>query len=90
MDDQAFSAAAPAPFEIVVQAGQRVASNGVQTLVLAELEGPTGGVLFRRRAVRGFGTPGAQAVEWAVARLDGVSVYVDGSTVIVTRADLNP
>lgn len=27
-------------------------------------------------------------IEWAVARLDGVSVYFDGETVIVTRADL--
>jgi hypothetical protein len=79
------------PFEISVQAGgQRVATNGVQTLVLAEPEGPAGGRLFRRRAVRGVGTPGAQPVEWAVAELDGVRVYLDGATVVVTRADLNP
>ena len=31
-----------------------------------------------------------QRIEWAVARLDGVSVYVDGTNVIVTRQDLNP
>ena len=89
MGDQALGAA-PAPFEIAVQDGQRVASNGVQTLVLAEPAGQAGGELFRRRAVRGFGTPDAQSVEWAVARLNGVSVYVDGATVIVTTRDLNP
>lgn len=32
----------------------------------------------------------SQRIEWAVARLDGVSVYVDGTNVIVTRQDLNP
>ena len=31
-----------------------------------------------------------QRIEWAVARLDGVSVYVDGTNVIVTRQDLQP
>ena len=31
-----------------------------------------------------------QRIEWAVARLDGVSVYVDGTNVIVTRGDLQP
>lgn len=29
-----------------------------------------------------------QRMEWVVAELDGVRVYVDGSTVIVTREDL--
>lgn len=31
-----------------------------------------------------------ERIEWAVARLDGVSVYVDGQNVIVTRNDLFP
>jgi hypothetical protein len=34
--------------------------------------------------------PPPKAVEWAVAELDGVRVYVDGETVVVTRKDLTP
>ena len=40
--------------------------------------------------VETIGPQPTQRIEWAVARLDGVSVYVDGTNVIVTRKDLNP
>lgn len=34
--------------------------------------------------------PAPEAVEWAVAELDGVRVYVDGQNVVVTRQDIQP
>ena len=74
------------PFEISIEQGVRVASNGETSLILME----TDGLLFRRRAVKGFGSEGAKQVEWAVAELDGVRVYVDGDAVIVTRKDMMP
>lgn len=120
--------AQPTPFEIVEHGGVRVASNGVASLSLLD----AGGLLFRRRGVRGLQTaPAAEVLipqlnqlagellanpettaaeavarvmaiagtvrfaepehsEWAVAELDGVRVYHDGSNVIVTREDLTP
>jgi hypothetical protein len=124
------SPAAPIPFELLQQDGQRIATNGFTTVVLrAPAEQ---GRMFRRRGLRGVALaapgqavlpelnrlagdllqqldmPAAQLaerlaaiaalaapvepepVEWAVAELDGVRVYVDGSSVIVTREDLNP
>ena len=78
----------PAPFEIVQQDEQRVASNGAQTMVL---KAPADdGRLFRRRGIKRAGTPEAANVEWSVAELDGVRVYFDGQAVIVTREDLWP
>jgi hypothetical protein len=77
----------PAPFEIVAgDDGVRIATNGDRQLVAldADIE------LFRRRGIKRLGSGDAQAVEWAVARLDGVSVYVDGDSVVVTRRDLQP
>jgi hypothetical protein len=71
-DGYALEGAGCAAYTRAKAGGQRVATNGVQTLVLAEPDGPAGGRLFRRRAVRGAGTPDAQPVEWAVAELDGV------------------
>jgi hypothetical protein len=121
---------APVPFELLQAEGQRLATNGTQTLVLRAPAGE--GHLFRRRGLRGLAmsAPGAavlpelnrlagdlvaqldmpsdqlaqrlaeiaalatpaapQPVEWAVAQLDAVRVYVDGHTVIVTREDLTP
>jgi hypothetical protein len=74
------------PFEITTQDGARVASNGVRSLVLLDADGK----IFRRRAVKCVGTAAAHQVEWAVAELGGVRVYVDGESVIVTRRDLQP
>lgn len=77
----------PIPFEIVTgDDGVRVATNGERQLIAldADIE------LFRRRGIKRFGSGDPQPVEWAVARLDGVSVYVDGDSVIVTRRDLQP
>lgn len=75
-----------APFDITSKDGLRTASNGAQMLTLLEDDGK----LFRRRAVKGVGTAQVQNIEWAVAELDGVRVYIDGANVIVTRRDLQP
>lgn len=75
----------PAPFEITPQTGGSIASNGVTALVLRGE-----GRVFRRRAVRPFAQEGEQHVEWAVAEMDGVRVYFDGHSVIVTKEDLRP
>lgn len=34
--------------------------------------------------------PAPEVVEWAVAELDGVRVYVDGPNIVVTRQDIRP
>lgn len=76
----------PAPFEIVAQEGQRIATNGAQTLSLLGADGR----LFRRRAMKVGNPETATSYEWAVAELDGVRVYFDGTNVVVTRENLYP
>ena len=48
------------------------------------------GRMFKRRAVKGVGTEGAQEVCWLVCEMDGVSVYQQGNNIVVTRKDMNP
>lgn len=77
-------AAVPAPFETFdVPGGARAASNGSATLTLMEPAGPWS--VHARRGIKAFGTPQAQPVEWVRAVIDGVSVYFDGTHVVVTR-----
>lgn len=78
----------PLPFEIAEVDGAMVATNGQATMQAHRDEG---GRLFRRRAQKINVTSGTTAaVEWAVAELDGVRVYFDGTNVVVTRRDLTP
>lgn len=63
-----------------------VASNGASTLQTMEPDAK----LFRRRAIKAIGTAEARPVEWAVAELDGVRCYFDGTHAILTRQDLMP
>jgi hypothetical protein len=77
---------APRPFEIVDVDGSKHATNGENNVALLE----TDGRMFRRRAVKGFGTENARNIEWLVVEIAGVRVYVDGKNIVVTRADLNP
>ena len=49
-----------------------------------------GGELFKRGAIKNFGTPNAEQVRWLVAKLDGVHVFFDGDNIIVTKQDLYP
>jgi hypothetical protein len=86
MPAQTAALLAPRPFEIVDADGSRHATNGETAVALLE----TDGRMFRRRAVKAFGTPEARSIEWLVVELAGVRVYVDGKNVIVTREDLNP
>jgi len=48
------------------------------------------GRMFKRRAVKGAGSGNAEEVCWLVAEMDGVRVYHQGSSVIVTKNDMNP
>jgi hypothetical protein len=76
----------PTPFEITRQDKLQIATNGETVITCMDEDGR----LFRRRAVRGFGTDQAKKVEWAVVELGGVRVYFDGKNVVVTRQDLQP
>ena len=49
-----------------------------------------GGRLFKRKAIKGVGSPAARKVEWLVAELNGVRVYVCDNAIIVSTDDLNP
>lgn len=64
--------------------GVHVGTDGDITVSLV------GGRMFKRRAIKGVGTEGAQEVCWLVCELDGVRVYQSGRNVIVSRADINP
>lgn len=48
------------------------------------------GRMFKRRAIKGVGTEQAEEVCWLVTELDGVRVYQQGNSVIVSRKDMNP
>ena len=77
----------PVPFEIApLQPHGQAASNGATTVCLAEPDGR----LFRRRGIKGVGTPAARPVEWCVAELDGVRVYVEQGSVLISRRDMWP
>jgi hypothetical protein len=77
----------PQPFDVTdgPKPGSRIANNGTTQVALLDADGR----VFRRRGVRVSGGE-AQAVEWAVVELGGVRVYVDGTSVIVTRRDIHP
>lgn len=76
------------PFDIVTEpSGQRHSrSSGGVTMTLLEVDG----VMFRRRAIKGVGSGAPQEVCWLVGELDGVRVYFDGQSIVMTRQDLNP
>lgn len=80
--------------------GVALGSAGAQVLpelnrlagdLLAQLDMPAEQLVQRLQELQALAAPARpQAVEWAVAELDGVRVYVDGSSVIVTRQDIVP
>ena len=75
------------PFEITdLPHGGKVASNGAQRLQVID----EGSKVWRRRAIKRAGSEAAEAVEWAVAELDGVRVYFNGTDCILTRQDMYP
>jgi hypothetical protein len=59
--------------------------------LVARLDMPAAELAERLAQLAAMAKPGdPQQVEWAVAELDGVRVYVDSASVIVTRRDLMP
>ena len=76
----------PVPFEIIEDAHGKHGTDGTRVMTLTD----PAGRMFKRRAIKGIGTPEARPVEWLVAELDGVRVYLSESGVIVTREDLLP
>jgi len=48
------------------------------------------GRMFKRRAVKGVGSEGAEEVCWLVAELDGVKLYQNGTHIVLTKQDMNP
>ena len=66
--------------------GARHGTDGAITLSLLESDGR----LFKRRAIKGVGSGNAEEVCWLVAEMDGVRVYHQGNSVIVTKNDMNP
>ncbi len=48
------------------------------------------GRMFKRRAIKGVGSGNAEEVCWIVAEMDGVRVYQQGNSIIVTKNDMNP
>lgn len=48
------------------------------------------GRMFKRRAVKGVGSESAHEVCWLVCEMDGVRVFQQGTSIIVTREDMNP
>lgn len=80
--------------------GVALGSSGAQVLpelnrlagdLLQRLDMPPAELAQRLHELAAMAVPAApEAVEWAVAELDGVRVYVDGNNVVVTRQDIQP
>lgn len=66
--------------------GHRHGTDGHITLSLLEEDGR----LFKRRAIKNFGSENSEETCWLVAELDGVRVYQQGNHIVVTRQDLYP
>jgi hypothetical protein len=65
--------------------------NGLAGELLANPAMPADEVVGRLLALAGLvPITKPRRIEWAVAELDGVRVYTDGSAVIVTKQDLMP
>lgn len=71
--------------EIIREPDCTHAANGRITLTVLDR-----GRVFKRRAIKGVGAPGAQEVCWLVAELDGVRLYVNGDQLVLSTQDLMP
>lgn len=65
--------------------GNQIGTDGEITVTLMD-----GGRMFKRRAIKGFGSGSGEETCWLVVELDGVRVYQQGSHIVVTRQDLYP
>lgn len=66
--------------------GRQHGTDGTHVTTLLDPDGR----MFKRRAVKGVGTEGAQEVCWLVVELNGVRVYQNGDHVVVTTQDIYP
>lgn len=66
--------------------GHRHGTDGRLTVSLLDESGR----MFKRRAVKGFGTGSGEEVCWLVVELENVKIYQQGDHVIVTRQDIYP
>lgn len=66
--------------------GHRHGTDGAITVSLMD----EAGRMFKRRAIKGFGSGSGEETCWLVVELDGVRVYQQGSHIVVTRQDLYP
>ncbi len=68
--------------------GETVGVNGLVQVTLLKDEGRR---MFKRRAIKkNLRTGAAERVEWLVAELDGVRVYVNGDRILLTRREVMP
>ena len=76
----------PVVHEITIDKhGNQIGTDGQITVSLIG-----DGRMFKRRAIKGVGSGNAEEVCWLVAEMDGVRVYHQGNSVIVTKNDMNP
>lgn len=61
-----------------------VGTNGTKTV-----EMDPAGKMFKRRAIK-WTPEGTKEIEWLVASLDGVNVYVQEDKIVVTKDNLRP
>ena len=71
-------------FEISTENGKKVGTDGSRTMVL-----DPEGKMFKRKAVK-WNAQGERNVEWLVASLDGVNVFIQDDKIIVTKENLKP
>jgi hypothetical protein len=66
--------------------GNRHGTDGAMTISLLGQDG----TMFKRRAIKRVGTPEAEEVCWLVTELNGVKVYQNGNSIVVTEQDMYP
>ena len=62
--------------------------HGTDGIITVTLHGE--GRMFKRRAIKGVGSDTSTEESWLVAELDGVRVYQQGVSVVVTKEDMYP
>jgi hypothetical protein len=70
-------------FEIT-KGEKTVGTDGLRTMQV-----DSEGTMFKRRAIK-WAREGQKEIEWLVASLDGVNVYLQDDKIIVTKENLRP
>ena len=71
-------------FEISTDNGKKIGTDGSRTIVL-----DPEGRMFKRKAFK-WNAQEETNVEWLVASLDGVNVFVQDNKIVVTKENLKP